>query len=203
MVLRRVLSYVIGLFILSFGITLTIVAGLGVGAWDALNVGLSETVGLTVGNWVIIVGVILIILNAILLKSRPEVAALITVVLLGYFIDFWLLVVFPGVSFQTFIVQLLILFIGAVLMAIGIATYLQAGFAAIPIDRLMFVIQHLTKFKLMTSKTIAEVLALACAFLVGGPIGIGTVVVTFLIGPLIQLVFPTIEKIIKGQQSAA
>ncbi|ERN51225.1 membrane protein [Alkalihalophilus marmarensis] len=199
---KRGLFYLVGLLILSFGITMTILAGLGAGAWDALNVGLSLMTPFTVGNWVIFVGIILIILNALLSKSKPEVLSLITIVVLGFFIDFWLLIVFPNMFITEVILQYIVLFVGIVMMALGIATYLQAKFAVIPIDRFMFVLQDLFKVKLMVAKTIGEVTALIAAFFAGGPIGVGTILVTFLIGPMIQYFFPKLEKMVYGTNEA-
>ncbi len=203
---KRGISFILGLFILSFGISLTILSRLGAGAWDALNVGLSNLTRtaiagwtiFTVGHWVIVVGIILIFINAILLKKKPEFIAMITVFIIGYFIDFWLIIVFPNFYPATFIWQLIVLLIGVVLMGFGIATYLQAKFAIIPIDRLMMAIQFRLKVSLMVGKTIAEVTALIFAFIFGGPIGIGTVIVTFSIGPLIQVFFPHLEKWVHG-----
>ncbi|MDV2886573.1 membrane protein [Alkalihalophilus pseudofirmus] len=199
---KRGLFYLVGLLILSFGITMTILAGLGAGAWDALNVGLSLMTPFTVGNWVIFIGIILIILNALLSKSKPEVLSLITIVVLGFFIDFWLLIVFPNMFITEVILQYIVLFVGIVMMALGIATYLQAKFAVIPIDRFMFVLQDLFKVKLMVAKTIGEVTALITAFFAGGPIGVGTILVTFLIGPMIQFFFPKLEKMVYGTKEA-
>ncbi|ADC50180.1 hypothetical protein BpOF4_10635 [Alkalihalophilus pseudofirmus OF4] len=199
---KRGLFYLVGLLILSFGITMTILAGLGAGAWDALNVGLSLMTPFTVGNWVIFIGIILIILNALLSKSKPEVLSLITIVVLGFFIDFWLLIVFPNMFITEVILQYIVLFVGIVMMALGIATYLQAKFAVIPIDRFMFVLQDLFKVKLMVAKTIGEVTALIAAFFAGGPIGVGTILVTFLIGPMIQFFFPKLEKMVYGTKEA-
>ncbi|MGO4889798.1 YczE/YyaS/YitT family protein [Anaerobacillus sp. MEB173] len=195
--IKRGISFILGLIILSIGISFTILAGLGTGAWDALNVGLSQQIGFTVGNWVIIIGVLLIVINAFLLKARPEVVSIITVILIGYFIDFWLLYALVNWYPEPFYYQVMVLIIGVVLMALGIAIYLQAEFAVIPIDRLMIAIRRRTGFSLMVSKTIGEVIALVFAFLVGGPIGLGTIVATFSIGPLIQVFFPRIEKLVK------
>jgi uncharacterized protein len=199
---KRGLFYLVGLLILSFGITMTILAGLGAGAWDALNVGLSLMTPFTVGNWVILVGIFLIILNAILSKRKPEILSLITIVILGFFIDFWLLFIFPNVFITGVVLQYLVLTIGIVMMALGIATYLQAKFAVIPIDRFMFVLQDLFGVRLMVAKTIGEVSALIAAFAAGGPIGVGTILVTFLIGPLIQFFFPKLERMVYGTKGA-
>ncbi|WP_227937998.1 YczE/YyaS/YitT family protein [Alkalihalobacillus deserti] len=193
-VIIRALSYTGGLLIVSFGVTLTILAGLGAGAWDALNVGLAIQTRFSVGNWVIFVGIILIGLNALLTRTKPVVHSLLTIFILGYFIDFWLIIVFNDTLFSGFMLQMIILLLGIVLIAFGASIYMQAEFALIPIDAFMFVLRDVLGVNLMVAKTIAELTALVAAFFVGGPIGIGTILVTFLIGPLIQFFFPRIEK---------
>lgn len=193
---KRGISFLLGLLILSLGISFTILSRLGAGAWDALAVGLSNLAGFTVGTWVILIGVILIFINALLLLKRPEVISIITVLILGYFIDFWLLVVFPNIAVEALPIRVIILLSGVLLMGVGIATYLQGKFAIIPIDRFMLAIQKRLKVNLGVAKTIAEVTALVFAFIVGGPIGVGTVIVTLSIGPLIQLFFPKLERLV-------
>ncbi|WNF36766.1 membrane protein [Bacillaceae bacterium IKA-2] len=196
--IKRGISFLLGLFILSLGISLTIISRLGAGAWDALAVGLSVLLGFTVGTWVILIGVILIFVNAIILRSKPEYIAIVTVLLLGYFIDFWLLYALDNFVPGTIAMQIVVLLGGVVLMGGGIATYLQGKFAIIPIDRLMMAIQTRLKVSLMVGKTIAEITALILAFIFGGPIGVGTIVVTLSIGPMIQSFFPYLERFVHG-----
>lgn len=195
---KRGISFVLGLFILSLGISFTIISRLGAGAWDALSVGLSLLSGFTVGTWVILIGVILIFVNAILLKTRPEFIALITVLILGYFIDFWLLFIFPNFVPGTIALRIVLLLSGVFLMGFGIAAYLQGKFAIIPIDRFMIAIQTRLNVSLMVGKTIGEIIALVFAFIFGGPIGVGTIVVTLSIGPMIQAFFPYLEHFVHG-----
>jgi uncharacterized protein len=196
--LKRLISFLLGLIILSLGISFTILSGFGTGAWDALSVGLANLSGLTVGTWTILVGVVLIFINALLLKTRPEFIAIITVLIIGYFIDFWLLVIFPNFSVESILLQFITLLIGVLLMGFGIATYLQGKFAVVPIDRFMLAIQKRFKVSLGVAKTIGEVTALIFAFIVGGPIGIGTIIVTLSIGPMIQIFFPYLERFVYG-----
>ncbi|AJD89891.1 hypothetical protein JMA_05740 [Jeotgalibacillus malaysiensis] len=179
--------YLLGLLLLSFGISMMIVADLGVGPWDALYVGLSETIGFTVGTWVFILGIILILLNGYLMKKTPDFLAIITIFLIGVFMDFWLLVAFAGVDALTMPVRAMMLVAGVLIIALGITFYLQANFARNPIDSLMMAIKMRTGKSLAFSKTIMEVSVLVIAFLFGGPIGLGTVIVAFGIGTLIQL----------------
>ncbi|MEI5909352.1 DUF6198 family protein [Bacillus spongiae] len=191
--LYKTMFYLLGLFTISFGITLTIKADLGAGAWDALNVGLSTTVGLTVGTWVIIVGAILIFVNAFLLQKRPDFLAFITVFLVGFFIDFWLVYALKDWFPEGFYLKLVLLLLGLFILSLGIATYLQANYPLIPIDNFMMAIRERFNLRLSLAKTIGELTALVMAFIFQGPIGIGTIIITFAIGPCIQFFFPKME----------
>ncbi|MGM7703161.1 YczE/YyaS/YitT family protein [Pseudalkalibacillus sp. Hm43] len=190
----RLISFILGLSLISFGVSLTIKAELGTGAWDALNVGLSKTIGLTVGSWVFIVGIVLIVLNAILMKSRPDFLAVITIFLAGLFIDGWLLVVLDTFQANGLWEQIVVFVVGVIVLSFGIAVYLQANFPLIPIDKLMLAIQDRLGVSMGTAKTIGELSALVAAFLFSGPIGLGTLIVTFTIGPLVQLFAPRVHK---------
>lgn len=181
--------YLLGLFSLSFGISLIIKAGLGAGPWDAFFVALSENLGLTVGSWTFIVGFLLILINGLLLKERPDFSALITMFLIGSFIDFWLLIALSGIELNALPFRSFILITGILFCGAGIASYLQSSFARNPIDHSMIVFHKLTGKSLSFSKTFLEVMILIIAFIIGGPIGIGTLLVAFGIGPLIQFFY--------------
>ncbi len=195
--LYRILFFLIGLLFLSFGISLSIVSGLGSGAWDALNVGLSESIGFTPGTWVVIVGIFLIILNAFLLKARPDIGAIVTLFLTGIFIDFWLLQIFDELILNDFINKILVLLSGLLSMGIGISVYIQAKLPLSPIDNLMMAIRKRFGFSFMMAKTIGEISALVLAFIFNGPIGVGTLLVTFAVGPLIQVFSPRFQALFK------
>ncbi len=174
-----------------------IIANIGAGAWDALNVGLSETIGLTVGNWVILVGILLMFVNAFLLKERPAFLAIGTIIVIGFFVDFWLLIALDEWTPSGLMIKILALVGGLVIASLGIAIYLQAKFPLSPIDNLMLAISKRFKLRYGVSKTIAEATGLILALLFGGPIGIGTLVVTFAIGPFVQLFFPYFERLMQ------
>ncbi|MCT2534422.1 membrane protein [Aquibacillus koreensis] len=195
--LKRFVVFFIGIIVVSFGISLTIKADLGAGSWDALNVGLSNTIGFTVGTWVFIVGIILMFVNAWLMQTKPDYLAIFTIFFVGVCIDFWLIIAFGNWDPNNLLLQVILFLIGMILLALGISIYLQAKFPAIPIDKLMIAIQKRTGLNMMISKTIGEVSAFILAFLFGGPIGVGTLLLTFLIGPLVQFFFPRVERTTK------
>lgn len=187
---NRMLFYVIGLFVLTCGIAMTIISKLGTSPFDALLVGLHSSFGLTVGSWEFILGVILVFVNALFLKGRPNFLAIFTAFLTGVGIDFWLFI-FNHTWVPTGLLgQSIILLFGIVLVGIGIATYLQADFAPSPVDGSMMMVQKLTGLKISTSKTIVAGVLLVLAWLFHGPIGFGTILIFFINGPVIGIFFP-------------
>jgi uncharacterized protein len=193
--IKRLLFWLLGIIILSLGASLTIKANMGVGAWDALNVGLSRIFGLTVGSFVIIIGLILLFVNAVLLKSRPDYMAIFTFFIIGSLIDFWMLVVFKNFEPNEFILKLGTLVGGLLIIGLGVAIYLQPKFPLNPIDNFMMGVSKRLGVSIVVAKTIGELIALVLALIVKGPIGFGTIIVTIGIGPSIQLFVPFIEKV--------
>ena len=195
MKLIRILFYIVGLLILTLGISLAIKAGLGASAWDALAVGESKTFGLTVGTWIIINSSILLFVNAFLQKKRPEWLAAITFILIGRFLDLWLKVESQHLFDANIVTKYVQLVLAILSMTIGIAVYLQTKFPLSPIDDLMISLTKRFGVSLGIAKTIGEVFALVLAFILKGPIGIGTVLITFSIGPILQRIRGPIEKV--------
>ncbi|PSL48529.1 hypothetical protein B0H94_104130 [Salsuginibacillus halophilus] len=187
--------YIVGVLFLSFGISLMILADLGAGPWDAFYVGLSTSFGFTMGSWVFMVGCLLILLNGYLLRKIPDASAVITIFLVGIFVDFWQLIVFSGFTPASTWMQVAFLSTGLGFAAAGISSYLQSQFARNPIDQLMMAVHFRTGFSLRMSKTLLEIFVLVLAFIVGGPIGIGTIIIALSLGPLIQIFYPRIEQL--------
>jgi len=198
----RLLFFIIGLSIMTFGVCMTIkVAEIGVGAWDALNVVLTEKVGLSVGKWVMIDGAILVIVNSLLVKRRPDLFSLLTIIIIGSLVDFWLGTVFDLFNVDRFIAKLGMLLVGILIIGFGASIYLQAKFPQSPIDNFMLAIKERFHVNLMTAKTLGEITALVPAFFLKGPISYGTIIITFTVGPAIQLFFPYFEKLMKQLQA--
>ncbi|WP_309121025.1 YitT family protein [Paenibacillus sp.] len=187
--IARTLFFLFGIFLMSFGIALIIKAGLGASAWDTLFVALSETTGFTVGTCVFIVQGILLFLNAALVRRPPEWLSLATVIVNSVAIDISLLLLLEHFA-PTGMVSYASLGLGIACMAAGVAIYVPSGFPKSQIDGLMLALHARFGFGLGASRIAGEVAALGIALLLGGAIGIGTLVATLLVGPLIQTFMP-------------
>ncbi|MGA4921053.1 YczE/YyaS/YitT family protein [Bacillus subtilis] len=190
----KYIFYGLGILILSLGISLTIQSGLGTSPFDALLVGLSKEIGLTVGSWEVLISVILLICNAILTKKKPILLGLITAFITGIGIDLWLFVVKNTLYLNALLSKLICFGIGLVLIGLGTAIYLQTKFASTPIDHLTLIIRDLSKRTILFSRTLVYALFLVLAIIFKGPIGIGTLLTVCLGGMLLHVFMPIVER---------
>jgi uncharacterized membrane protein YczE len=188
--------YVVGILILTLGISLTIQSNLGTSPFDALLVGLSKNVGLTVGSWEIILALLLICSNSLLARQRPEILGLITAFITGIGIDMWLFLFHDVITPDIWYSQAVCFVIGLVVVGLGTATYLHTNFAPIPVDRLTLIIKELTKKTIFFSRTAIYLLFLVLAIICKGPIGIGTLLTVCLGGFILHFFMPITGRIL-------
>ncbi|MEK4031249.1 YitT family protein [Pseudobacillus sp. FSL P4-0506] len=185
--------YVLGILILTLGISFTIQSDLGTSPFDALLVGLSINVGLTVGSWEVILALILICCNSLLKGQRPEVLGLGTALITGIGIDMWLFLLHNLITPDLWYSKVICFGTGLVVIGLGTAIYLHTNFAPIPIDRLTLIIQELTGTNIFWSRTFIYLIFLIMALILNGPIGVGTLL-TVCLGGLILNCFMSFTK---------
>lgn len=166
---------------MSLGIVLTIRAELGVSPWDVLHIGLYNQFGLTIGTWAIIVGGLILILSALLTRKWPQLGAFVNMLTVGVFIDLYLLLPFL-VTPTNLVGQLFMLLIGILLMGYGIGIYISARCGAGPRDSLMMALVEKTGKSISVIRGSIELLVLLVGWLLGGPVFIGTILLTLTIG---------------------
>lgn len=188
--------FIIGISILSLGIALTIQSDLGTSPFDALLVGLSENVGLTVGSWEVIMALILICSNAMLIKQKPELLGLMTAIIAGIGIDLWLFLLQDWLTFEMWFSKLICFSFGLIIIGLGSSLYLHTNYAPIPVDRLTLIIRDLTKTNLFFARTLVYVLFLLVAFILQGPIGIGTILTVCFGGYILNVFMPITKRVL-------
>ncbi len=191
----KLLFYTTGILILTLGIALTVQSDLGASPFDALLVGLESSVGLTAGSWEVIIGFLLIGLNAMLEKKRPDVLALFTSFTTGAGIDLWLFICRQYVVPDGIISKLLCFGAGLFFIGLGTAVYLQAEFAPNPIDLLTLVLKKLLNASIFLSRTVIYVICLILSLLFQGPVGIGTLLTVAFGGAVLNFCMPVAEKV--------
>jgi uncharacterized membrane protein YczE len=186
MMTRRLLQLLIGLAMYGVSLAMFIRAGLGLDPWDVFHQGLAGKTGLSIGTVVVIVS-FLVLLLWIPLRQRPGFGTLSNAVLVGMFADVGLALI-PAFSHPGGQVGMLA---GAVLLnGVASACYIGARFGPGPRDGLMTGLARRTGWSVRASRTGIEVVVLGAGWLLGGSVGVGTVVYALAIGPLVQLLLP-------------
>ncbi|MFC7062693.1 YczE/YyaS/YitT family protein [Halobacillus seohaensis] len=178
--------YAVGLVVSSLGLALIIQSGLGVGPGDSVAVGISMHTPITVGNVFIIAFVILLLINAKLEHKRPQFESLLPIIIRGRTLDIFLYGMLADVNFEAWYAQWGIFFLGLLATAIGIAIYLRTPFPRIPLDHFMMIVNDRTNQSKSIVRIFTESGMALVGFLLGAPVGIGTLVVALSLGPLIQ-----------------
>ncbi|MGH2776673.1 MAG: YczE/YyaS/YitT family protein [Actinomycetota bacterium] len=182
---RRLLALYLGLVLFGVSIALLVVSGLGLDSWDVFHQGLAQRTGLGLGSIVILVGAIVLALW-IPLRERPGIGTVSNVILVGLAID-GALAFLPEPSIVAW--QVVFMVAGIVLNAVATALYIGAGLGPGPRDGLM---TGLAKrgYSIRLVRTSIEVVVLVAGWLLGGTVGIGTVLYAVSIGPLVHFLLP-------------
>lgn len=191
----RWLFFLSGLIVMALGFTLTIKGNkLGIGPWDVLHVGLFLNFGLTIGTWAIMAGLAIIVVTALLTRRIPQVGTFLNMLLVGIFIDVFNFLI-PDID--TLLAQILVFALGILLSGIGIGFYVAPKIGAGPRDSLMLFVVEKTGLSISVVRAGLEVLVAFAGWLLGGPVGIGTIAVALITGRIVQFSLPWFEKTLK------
>lgn len=185
---QRLARCVVGLAIFGLGIGLVIEARLGAAPWDVFHQGISRHTGISIGNVIVIVGLLLLLLW-IPLRQRPGIGTILNAVEIGLVADV-VLAVMPSPDHLAARVGLLAL--GLLATAIGSGLYIGAGLGTGPRDGIMMGLST-RGISVRVARTTIEVAVVVLGVLLGGRVGIGTVAFALGIGPLVQIFLPRLR----------
>ena len=197
--LSRWAKLLAGLAFVGIGVAFTKQANLGLGPWDVLGDGLAQLLGIQLGTASVIIGV-LVLLLWIPFRERPGIGTLTNILLIGAFMNIALEALrnVSGVFLQS-----VWLTAGLLLIGLGSVLYLGSQLGAGPRDGLMLGLSRKTGWSVRLTRTALEIAVLAGGWLLGGAVGVGTVVIALAIGPVIQLISRMIgEELIRTNRPA-
>lgn len=183
---RRMVQLVIGLWLYGATMALLVESGLGLDPWDVFHEGLTHHLPLTFGQVVILVGAVLLLLW-VPLRQRPGIGTVLNVVLIGIAVDVTLALLPTPDALG---VQVGFLLVGVVGNGIAGALYIGADLGTGPRDGLWTGIVRRTGRSVRLVRTSLEVTVLVVGFVLGGTVGVGTVLYALAIGPVVQLFLP-------------
>ncbi|WP_280474412.1 YczE/YyaS/YitT family protein [Nocardia asiatica] len=194
MLVRRLVALYAGLWLYGFSMAVMVRAELGLDPWDVFHQGVAKHVPLSFGTVTAITGVV-VLAAWIPLRQAPGLGTVSNVVVIALSVDAglaWL----P--SWDSPAVRIGAMVAAVVSNAVASVLYIGAGMGPGPRDGLMTGLVRRTGKSVWVVRTAIEVSVLTTGFVLGGSIGIGTLVYAFGIGPLIHLMIPAVNRVLPG-----
>lgn len=185
-VVERIVQLLVGLFLYGVALGLMVRGGIGVAPWDVLALGIAGQAGIGYGVVTVLVSVLVLVLW-IPLRQRVGLGTLLNALLVGPSADLALLVIPTPPSIW---VGAPMFVAGLFLLAFATGLYIAADFGPGPRDGLMTGLVARTGRPVWLVRTLIEGSVLLIGFVLGGPVGVGTVLFAFGVGPLVGWFLP-------------
>ncbi len=202
--LIRVVILMVGLTIAHLGVTLFLLADLGADPFNVLVQGIFRTLSgveglsfLTHGYTHIAICFLIIIVLLIVDKSYIRIGTVLCMVCGGPIIDFFSLLLAPLFETMPFALKVIMLGLGCVILACGMTIVIKSEAGTGPNDLVALVISEKSEKKFGIIRIIVDVSFVAVGFLLGGVVGLGTIICAFLVGPVAGIFMPYSEKLVK------
>lgn len=183
---RRLGQLAVGLVLYGVTLAMLIRATLGNAPWDVLHQGMARYLPLSIGTAVIVMS-LLVLLLWIPLREKPGLGTLANSFVVGLVADRALAVLAAPDALG---LRVVLLVGGVVLNGLATALYIGSQFGPGPRDGLMTGLHRRTGLPVGVVRTGIEVTVVALGWLLGGVVGLGTLLYTLAIGPLVQLMLP-------------
>ena len=176
----------IGFLLYGLALALVIRANLGTTTWLVFEIALAEIFGITIGRMTVFVGFTVLIL-ALIMREKVGWGTLGNILSIGPWLDLCLWLI-PSVTGNLFL-QIVFFFAGILVQGIATAVYIGVDAGAGPRDSMMLAIHRMTGVSVRLARGILEVIVVLAGWMLGGPLGLGTVIFALLIGPSVQWAF--------------
>ncbi|GLI99756.1 membrane protein [Sphingobium sp. BS19] len=189
MLTHRLFQLFWGLCLYGFSMALMLRANLGLDPWDVLHQGIAPSLGLSFGMTVNLVGLVVLLLW-IPLRQRPGVGTVLNIVVIGTAVDLSLLILPTPEGYAA---RFAFLIGGIVLNGIAGGAYIGAGLGPGPRDGLMTGLCARTGWPVKIVRTAIELAVLTIGWMLGGTVGVGTVLYAVSIGWVVHHALPALQ----------
>ncbi|MDB8437936.1 YczE/YyaS/YitT family protein [Turicibacter sanguinis] len=191
---RDYVLYLIGIMMLTLGVSLTVQSDLGAGSIDSINFALAHRLNINLSIVIFVMALLAIAISTCIRCERPKFTTLITAFFMAIGTEFWVFVVSPIVP-ETLMQKIVVFSIAVILVCTGLALYLKPKLPAHPNDDITVSISEVSNLKIGTAKLMMDAICMIIALLLQGPIGGGTIILTLFVGPGVNLAMYLLEKL--------
>ena len=192
---KRMAIMFMSILLMGFAVSVFSYSGMGVDPFTALNMSISAKLGISFGFLQMCVNGVVLVLVALTADRLINVGTIVNMVGVGYVCEFFTSIYNQFLPQENpFAVRFVLMALGVFLLSLSASLYFNCNVGVSPYDALGFVMEEKTKLKYRWCRVVTDLICTGVAFLLGGPIGIGTVVTAFFMGPVISFCDNSISK---------
>lgn len=186
--LYRSVASIIGITCISIGAALSESMQMGLDPFTALNRGASELLGFSLGNYQLVVNLIILAIVFFMKKSLLGWGTIYNMVLIGYQVDFFksLIENMVDAGEMGYMIRIAITILAILIFTFGVALYMDSDLGVSPYDAITPLITDRTGWKYSPVRIAQDIVVVITAFFLGGPVGVSTFITGFFAGPLIE-----------------
>ena len=201
----RVVILLVGLCIAHLGVTLFLLSDLGSDPFNVFVQGLFRTgeritrwAFLTHGRTHVAVSLLIVLILLAVDRSYIKIGTALCMLFGGPIIDFFTRILTPLFTAAGMELRIVMLVLGCVILAYGMTIVIRSDAGTGPNDLVALVISDKTRFRFSVTRVAVDALFVLCGFLLGGTVGLGTLICMFLVGPVAGVFLPVNGRIIEG-----
>lgn len=177
----------LGFVLLSLGMILTMKAGLGMSSWGVLHQGIAKVSIFTFGEVTIILGVVILTLSVLLIKTKVGIGTIANALFIGFILDFFEV----SIKYEpdTYLSKGILFLAGLLIMTFGRSLYISTRLGPGPRDGIFVGLSRITQIDVKYVKPAVELTVLSIGYILGGTVGVGTLITMFFSGYLVQFYF--------------
>lgn len=187
MKVKKIVVLLIGIAILSFGITLFIKATLGADPFTTFNLGISKIIEIPFSITQVSINILILLIVLFIDKKYIGIGTLIAMVLVGPLIEVYLTginIILPGT--YSLPIKICILLIGCIMVSLGGGIYISVNMGAGPYDIIPLLIEEKRNISFKTTRILLDLICVILGSILGETVGIGTLIGAFCLGPAIE-----------------
>jgi uncharacterized membrane protein YczE len=197
---KRIVALIAAIILLGLSLSFLIRIDFGTDPCSSMNLGISNALGISFGNWQVIFSAFLFIIVILFDRSQIGWGTLVNMLFVGYCVDFFTWVsdyIIPTDAFASLGIRIAVLIPALIIFIFSAAVYMAVDLGSAPYDAVVFILA--TKLKFIPFRYLRmgwDIMACIIGFLLGSTIGIVTVIMAFALGPVISWVKVRINKLL-------
>lgn len=194
---KKLIFFFLGLWIIQTGVAIFIGTNIGSDPFTVFTQGIAHVLNITPGRANMVITFIFLVIILLVERRYINIGTVLAMLSAGVFIDL-MTNCFAGIHFENFniIVKMLLLVLSCVIIAIGFSLLKATELGVAPNDVIPFLISDKTKGQYRVIRICMDVTFFVVGWLLGGVIGVGTIIAALLQGPTIQFFMPKLEKFV-------